>query len=293
MTRVTTMSLVTKLTSNLILRLGDLSKIQTQLSTGKKIANAGDDPLAANRILAFKNAIAETTQLSRNAEDGVAWLQSSDLALADALDAMQRVRELALMTGGITDPSSRLALAEEVQQIHDHLLTIANTTFDGERYLFAGNLLTQRPFEIDGGGNVIYLGDTGDYKFEVVQSEPSTVNITGQAGFLAPDLFTIISDLEQDIINGNPIDPILVRIDDGIDNIIQQRSICGARMNRFEMTLERYKDEDLNFTSLLSSTEDIDLAETLMRYAMVENTYQAALATTARTLQPTLLDYIR
>lgn len=287
------MSLTTRLTGNLNRRLGDLSRIQTQLATGEKINVAGDDPLAANRILAFKNALAETRQLTRNAEDAVAWLQSTDLALGDALNVMQRVRELALMTGGVTDPSSRLALATELEQIHEHLLTIANASFDGERYLFAGNLITQRPFVPDGGGGILYQGDNESYNFEVVRGTVSEINITGGAGFGSPDLFNIISDLGQVILNNDPIDPMLVRIDDGIDNIIQQRAICGARMNRFEMTLERYADEDLNFTALMSYTQDIDLAETLMKYAMMENTYQAALATSAKALQPTLLDYIR
>lgn len=290
--RITNMSLVNKLTGNLNRRLGDLSRIQSQLSTGKKIRNMGDDPLAGNRILAFKNAIAETRQLTRNAEDAVAWLQSTDLALADALECMQRIRYLALASGGSTDPSSRQALVEEAEQIRDHLVSIGNTTFDGERFLFAGNLLTQRPFEVDGGGNVSYVGDSGAYNYEIVQGELTAINITGQAAFMNPDLFSIISDMQQDILNGNPIDAILARIDEGIDNVIQQRSICGARMNRCEMMVERYKDEDLNLSSLLSYTQDIDLAESFMHYVMMEHTYQAALSTTAKALQPTLLDYI-
>lgn len=293
MTRITNMSLVSRLTGNLNRRLADLSIIQTQLATGQIINNAGDDPLAANRILSFKNAISETRQLSKNAEDAVGWVQSTDLALGEALEVMQRVRELALMGGGATEPSSRDALVAELDQIQEHLLAVVNTSYDGERYLFAGNLVTQRPFDPDGFGGVNYVGDTGVYNFEIVQGNHSTVNINGQAAFVDSDLFMTISNLRQVLVDADPIAPLLTQIDEGIDNIIQQRSICGARSNRYQMTLNRYADEELNFKSLLSLTADIDLAENLMKFSMMENTYHAALVTSARALQPTLLDYIR
>jgi|GEM_PF-494261 len=293
MFRVTNSHLLTRLTGNLNRRLGDISKLSNQLATGKKINKAGDDPITANRIMAFKHALSETKQFSRNAEDAVSWLQSTDLALGDALDVMQRVRGLALVGGGITDDESRQAVAEELDQLREHLLSVANTSFDGDRYLFAGNALTQQPFTLDADGSGVYAGDDKDYKYEIVQGSRAAINITGQKAFMEPDLFSVITDVRQAVLNANDIDSVLTQVDDAVDGIIQQRSVCGARMNRFEMTLERYADEELNFTSLLSSSEEIDLAQVLVEYTMKENTYHAALSTTARALQPTLLDYIR
>ena len=46
-------------------------------------------------------------------------------------------------------------------------------------------------------------------------------------------------------------------------------------------------------SSQLAETENIDLPNTIMRLQMQEVGYQAALAATAKALQPTLMDYLR
>lgn len=293
MNRITNMSIITRVNGNINRRLADLSKLQTQLATGKKISVASEDPLATNKILAFKAMISDTQQLAKNAEDAVTWIQSTELALAEVSDLLQRVRELAIMGGSAMEPSARQAVGEELGQILEHLTAVANTTFDGDRYLFAGNMITTRPFELLADGSSVYHGDNGQQHYEIVRGTLSPVSITGETAFHQPDLFKIITDLRDTIFNADPISGNLADIDSGIDNILEQRAICGARMNRYQLTVERYADEELNFTSLLSLTQDIDLAESLMRYTLMENTYQAALSMAARTIQPTILDFIR
>ena len=52
-------------------------------------------------------------------------------------------------------------------------------------------------------------------------------------------------------------------------------------------------DRTLTLQSRLAETENIDLPNTIMRLQMQKVGYQAALAATAKALQPTLLDFLR
>lgn len=60
-----------------------------------------------------------------------------------------------------------------------------------------------------------------------------------------------------------------------------------------EMGLDRVSSDNINLTSIQSQLEDVDIAEAAMNYAMQEYVYRAALATGARTMQPSLLDFLR
>ena len=53
------------------------------------------------------------------------------------------------------------------------------------------------------------------------------------------------------------------------------------------------RQADINFSGLLSKTEDLDVAEAIIYLKAQENVYRAALATGARIMQPTLVDFLR
>jgi flagellar hook-associated protein 3 FlgL len=50
--------------------------------------------------------------------------------------------------------------------------------------------------------------------------------------------------------------------------------------------------QQLNLTSLQSQTEDIDVAKTIMNLQMQQNAYQAALSATAKSIQPSLVQFL-
>ena len=82
-------------------------------------------------------------------------------------------------------------------------------------------------------------------------------------------------------------------IDAIVNNILKVRSQVGAKQNSMEGAQDRNTEENFNMTEILSKTEDIDLTQKTMEYAVAQTVYIAALQTSARVLQPTLMDYIR
>lgn len=84
----------------------------------------------------------------------------------------------------------------------------------------------------------------------------------------------------------------LQMLSDKLDDVLSVRSQIGAKVQRLVRTVERYESMDVNLNSLLSKIEDADIAETTMNMMMKESVYQAALATGARIIQNTLVNYI-
>lgn len=99
---------------------------------------------------------------------------------------------------------------------------------------------------------------------------------------------TADSNAKSEIANGDMQD-----VTDAINNLLSVRSEVGAKDNRMESAKSKNTDETENMTEILSKTEDIDITEKTMEYATMQTVYLASLQTSARVLQPTLLDYLR
>ncbi|NLC45122.1 MAG: flagellar hook-associated protein 3, partial [Clostridiales bacterium] len=89
------------------------------------------------------------------------------------------------------------------------------------------------------------------------------------------------------------VDDMLADFDKDLDRLLKVRSDMGARLNYLELTDNRLRDDYINFTSLKSKNEDVDMAEIIMQLKIEENVYRASLAAGARVIQPTLLDFLR
>ncbi|SHH20100.1 flagellar hook-associated protein FlgL [Tepidibacter thalassicus] len=85
----------------------------------------------------------------------------------------------------------------------------------------------------------------------------------------------------------------LDEIDTHMNNISRLRATVGARTNTVETIRNRIEDTKINFTKLLSETEDTDMAEVSMQFMMADSIYKASLNIGARIIQPSLVDFIR
>lgn len=82
-------------------------------------------------------------------------------------------------------------------------------------------------------------------------------------------------------------------IDDAMSQILKVRSEVGAMQNRMDSAKDQNEQSNFNMTDILSKTEDIDITEKTMEFAVMQTVYLASLQTSAKVLQPTLMDYMR
>lgn len=294
--RVTNKMLVVNSLANLNRSLDRLDNLNRHLAAGKKLLLPSDDPIGTANVMHLDRSLAETKQYLSNVDYAVGLLNATDSALGEMGDVLQRARELSVYGASDTLPQeSRQALAEEVDQLLHHAIQVANSTYAGN-YLFAGQKTATMPFASVGSPvtAVNYLGDSGSIDIEVGPGVTLAVNVPGDVVFATA--FQQLIDLRDKLSSGDTASisqNCIGGIDAAINQILTFRAEVGAKVKRLEITRHRLEDLDINLQNLISQEEDVDVAQAIMELKMQENSYRLALDSTARIIQPTLMDFLR
>jgi len=283
--------------------LNRMSKYQYQLATGKKISVPSDDPVVAARALKLRTDLAEVQQYKRNVEDAISWMEITEDTIDKLGDVIQRARELAVdASNGTKTPEDLQKVKEEILQLREQIIHIANTTYAG-RYIFSG-FSTNKPLLKEDGTFNIDVMNSEKIMFEIGIKDNLNVNVTGGdlfnngANAVAGDLPAFIKVFDNYIAaldsgDISKVSSIIAELDDVHNNTLRVRADVGARMNRLELTLDRIENDIISFTKLMSLNEDVDEAEVMINLKNEENVYRASLAGGARIIMPTLLDFLR
>ncbi len=157
--RLSTSMLYQQSIAQLQTRQADLAQLQEQMSTGKKLVTAKDDPVGAGAAVTLDRALAELEQFESNGNKLRHRLGLQENVLAQAGDTLGRISTLTVQAnGGALSDADRRAIAIEVASLRDGLLDLANTPDGTGRYLFGGTRDGGIPFA-DAGGSVSYNGD--------------------------------------------------------------------------------------------------------------------------------------
>jgi flagellar hook-associated protein 3 FlgL len=287
------------ITTNLRNNLAALQEKSNQLATGRNFNRPSQDPVGTYKTMQITgSSLQRNEQFRRNIGEGLTWLTVTENALADATEAIHRLRELAIAAGGALSPGDREAIAPEVKEILRHLVSVANTELGG-LYIFGGHQTQAPPYtltENPAGITVTYDGDGEQRLVEIAPAQQLAVNLTGTAAFDGTAFFQTVETMRQALLNNDTAalgGTILSELDNNLERLIQSRAESGARLARLSATEQRLLDEHIYLRELRSRIEDIDLAGMVTEFTMQENAYQAALATSARMIFPSLVDFLK
>ena len=288
---------------NLNNNLKQLGKYQNQLSTGKEVSRPSDNPVLVSKIMDLKNNISQNQQYNKNIDDTIGWVRTQDGALNNISLTLNRVRDLIVYgSNGSLSKIDRQAISDELKMKTRELVDTLNTNFDG-RYVFSGQKTLTKPFSIDSNDKLSYINGNGSNK-NIIREISKGVSVdlitsgsliieTSEISNENKDLGTLLKNITDDLDNNISLsDNYLEDMDKHIDNILKVRSKIGALDNRLEAAEARNTSENLNLNSLLSKSEDIDIAEKYIGYSNAVATYQASLSVGAKILQPSLIDYL-
>jgi flagellar hook-associated protein 3 FlgL len=153
---------------------------QQQVSTGRRINTPSDDPVAAARVAHLDSSLSRLDQYEANATFARNQLGLEEESLNQAIDYLQRIRELTLQANNASvSAGDRRVIATEIRQHRDALLALANTTDVDGRHLFSGYSEATTPFTIAAGGNVVYNGDQGQRTLQISDSRFVAINDSG------------------------------------------------------------------------------------------------------------------
>lgn len=312
--------------------LQNLKTLQGQLSSGKEIRRPSDDPFKVARAMQMHTDITSNKQYNENIKDTINWLDQTDTGLNQLGNQFQRIRELMVSSGNAAYGSGeRQKIKDEINGIVSNISQTLNTSFDG-KYVFGGTRGTSKPVGVneetnnniitykaaDGSNLTDAEGSMGERLVtEISQGVTVEYNVTstdileftdgkGNSQDVRGILENIVKHLDGDFkpdggnwgkdeskANDALVGKDLEDMDTVINNILKIRSQVGAKMNAMDSAKEKNLDENLNLTDILSQTEDIDITEKTMQFATAQTVYIAALQTSAKVIQPTLMDYLR
>lgn len=267
----------------------ELNNANLIVTTGKRINTLSDDPVGVTQGLNIKSALANIEQLERNISLGNLWLAASESAMSQAQGIVSEVKALSVqMASATTDASKRSSAAQIVQNMLAEIVSLANTDVSG-RYIFGGTKTDTAPFSQDG----TYSGNSDAFTIKSGKNATIEVGSDGSAAF--GTLFTTLSAfqtaLETNDVSG--IQNAMTSLDTNFDAISEKISYVGAQMQRIELKGEILQNLNLSNTERLSEIEDADITEAIMNLKFVEFAYQATLASSARVMSLSLVNYLQ
>lgn len=99
--------------------------------------------------------------------------------------------------------------------------------------------------------------------------------------------FTLRTDIMQATFAGGLTDTVAMQ-----DKVNVALSDLGGRYNRLLLTQSRLEDQKVDFEDLLSSNEDVDLVDTIIKYSSAETIYNSSLSAASKLVQTSLLDFL-
>jgi len=264
----------------------DIERGQTEISTGKRIQSASDDPVGAARI----------SEIARGQAAEVAWKANLDLAYSLAsradttLEAVQagvaRAHELMLAgANGTLSAENRATVALELRSIAADLATLKDTRDARGNPLFPQADVLQIPV---GQGVTLAAVDT---RVAIFESVPTTSGPT--------DLAAIVSAAADALVEPDPAlrNAAIAVSKDALalssQHVGSVRGQQGARGNRIDNVVERLASAGLQLAEERTAIESADVTAVVARLQARQLTLEAAQAVFARVNQNTLFDVLR
>jgi len=164
----------------------NLAQTQNEVSTGLAFTTPAEDPAAAGTVDNLNQVLAQSQQYTANANSAQTSLNTEDNALTQLEDQLQSLHSLALEANSGTQSSQDLsAIATQVSQIQNSLLSIANTQDGNGQYIFAGYATQSQPYSLTATG-ASYAGDDGQQKAQIAAGQTIAVGDNGNTVFNSP-----------------------------------------------------------------------------------------------------------
>ncbi|MFN8389752.1 MAG: flagellar hook-associated protein FlgL [Bdellovibrionota bacterium] len=332
-TRITNLQTTDVLINQIFNRRTDLETIRQQIASGTKVQVSSDDTGKAGTILNLQSIITRVDRHKERISLVTSQLEHQQSTLSTADSILVRAKELATQAAnGSLSYQDRALLGDEVFQIRDQLVALANTKYQG-RYVYGGNDDGTQPFTAStytqsptntsdpAYSRYVYNTSAGAQATRTVDISDDTsvkVNTPGD------DIFqNSISALERlgrslkgyrttlggtGLPNGlgtaytQPADFAeqthdIITAMDALDSartndIIVEESDLGARLNRIDQVSSILDNLKTSTETSRASLQDTDIFEASAKFSNLQSSLQALLASGSQINSLSLLNYL-
>lgn len=297
--RVSDNSTTSKLASRINTQRSRLSVLQEQITSGKRINRASDDPSGAEAVIKLRTSQKEIEQFQRSAQSANQKLTAADNSLTSYESLVERVRTL--VAQGLSDTTTqegKNALATEIDSLRGRILNVANSK-NGDDYLFGGTRQNAPPFNPSTAAPAATPTSA-----QYVQVEPGTSSIA--VGVTADKVFSdATSDIFTDLTNaaaalrgtGNPttdtatLNTTMSRLGVYTNLVDNAHALIGANTNATENAVENMANSFLSLDQQADNIEGTDFAQAALDLTATQQALEATLQVSAQNKR-SLFDYL-
>ncbi|MDJ0782879.1 MAG: flagellar hook-associated protein FlgL [Desulfosarcinaceae bacterium] len=284
--RVSNKMLADNITANLFRQTEQIVRKQREVYTGKRINSASDDPIGIGQALRHRKTIAAIEQYQTNIKEARMRIEHDETIF----DTVEKLLQQAVDMSLDTNVDNRLLYAEQVSDIREEILQLANSKM-GDDYIFGGYQTGTEPFLSDG----TYVGDGGEKAYSIANNIQIDLKTDGSDIFQgAHDVFAVLDQLSTDLTSGTAADIAshAAPLNEVIDHLETVRAQASAAYQRLELTDAHWGTYKVNVENMLSSIEDVDPAEVIVELQALQTAYETSLATSAKIIQPNLMQFL-
>jgi len=275
-----------------------LAVAQAQVSSGRRISKASDDPAGANSAIAGHATIGALDAYTKTADSTTSRLSIADSMLSDIINKITAAQTAAISArGSVTTQSQRDAAAATLQAVSDSLLGDLNAQSHGS-YLFSGSKATTSPYTSTAGTVSAYQGNTTGVSVDLGQGRTAQMSFDGSAitqGTDTVDVFSVLASLVTAAKTGNntAIGLGLDALDRAFNRATLAQTQVGTSFAALDDVRATLSTERLDVSNQLSTTEDANIASAITTMTQADTAYRAALAAFARIGNVSLMDYLK
>jgi flagellar hook-associated protein 3 FlgL len=296
-------------------RLTDLqskiSKVQQQISTGKRLITPSDDPIAAAQVVEINQSIAINEQFAKNRMQLANNLNQTDVTLSNVTDILQNINETIISaSNGLNSAEDKLVMATTLQGQFDQLLSLANSSDSAGNYTFAGNNSSSQPFVKNAEGFWEYKGSQENTIVNVDHNSTLSSTIVGSNLFAnatastnnqgRDNIFNTLSLAIEALKNPTTTTNFEDRISNlasyfhlALNQVNALRSDVGNRLKMIDQLDSLGSSRGLQLTQSLSNLQDLDYTKAISEFSRQQTVLQAAQQTFGQTSKLTLFDYLK
>ncbi len=288
---------------------GKISKLQSQLSLGKKQVTPSTDVKATTKALKLTQVITQQRDDIANLQSVNAGYREEEAAMISMVDMIRRMQDIAVAASSETYNADDLTtFAIEVEGYMDDIRGLANSRDSNGHFMFSGTKVTTIPFTKQADGTVVYNGNQTEPKLELDTGYKLPLSISGKklAGVIERknalgvvtsrvDMFKVMQDFLAALKADNK-----VAVQTGGEELRTVSNNLGANLVdnglRQSLVTERRdigEDKILIYEGLLSDAQDVDYAKSITQLSSDMLALEAAQSTFAKVSQLSIFNFLR
>ncbi|MGV3581169.1 MAG: flagellar hook-associated protein FlgL [Methylophilus sp.] len=283
----------------------DQSRLQGQISTGKKFSTPAEDPVGAARALEVSHHKEVNNTYATVRKTAKSNLETVEASLTNVTNLLVSAQSTLVAAGnGAYSNKERANIATNLQNSLDALVGMANGKDVYGNYLYSG-FKSDSPAFVATATGATYSGDSNVQLLQVDAQRQMEVSVSGDSVFQAGgndvfatmrNIITLLNTPITDATTQAAFTSGLATAIDGMkasaDNVLNVRASVGSRLNELDSLDLAGQDRDLQYDSALSDIQDLDYASAISEFTKNETILEAAQKTFSATTQLSLFKYI-